>query len=247
MFSEEERRCLVDEIEASLSPLESVEDFRRFTRVYIRPLIPHGMMVAVVGRRTFEMLCIEHIVGVDCPEGFLEQIKRAVRLSEWPVTLHWLLNRKPILIDPVLHARMLSEAGKREIEQFKLGNLAIHGHLDISGRMASYFSFARVPPPLNEHYAQILEVLAPHIHVALMKVIPSSSDVAEMGLSQKEIEVLRWVVDGKTNREIAVILGKSELTIRNQLHTLFGKLGVANRAEAIGRADELGLLAYPKV
>jgi transcriptional regulator EpsA len=246
LFSERDQKNLIRAIEASLGPLNSIEDFRRFIREQIRPLINHGMLVAGVGRLTFDVLRIQHVIGVDCPAGFLEQIKRKVPLSERPVTSQWLANRKPILIDPVLNAAMLSEAGKREIEQFNLGNLAIHGHLDISGRMASYFSFARVSPPLTEHLALLLEVLAPHIHTALMKVIPLSSDAAASSLSQKELEILRWMVDGKTNREIATILSKSELTVRNQLHKLFGKLGAANRAEAIGRADELGLLAHPK-
>jgi transcriptional regulator EpsA len=245
-FSKKDRKNLIDAIEASLGPLVSIEDFRNFVRHRIRPLIPHGMMVAGIGRLTFETLHIRHIVGVDCPEEFLNQIQREVPLSERPVTAHWLSNRKPILLDPIVHASMLSEAGKLEIQRFRLGKLAIHGHLDISGRMASYFSFARVRPPLTQRYARLLEVLGPHIHTALMKVIPSSSTSTVSKFSRKEIEVLQGVVDGKTNREIARILNKSELTIRNQLHSLFNKLGAGNRAEAVSRADELGLLAIRK-
>jgi transcriptional regulator EpsA len=246
LFSEREQKDLVSLIEASLGPLKSTEDFRCFIREHVRPLIPHGMMIAAVGRVTFDALRIEHVVGVDYPQDFLDQIKREANLSEHPVVRRWLVCRKPVLVDPAIDAAMLTEKGKREIEQFRLGNLAIHGHLDISGRMGSYFSFAQVPPPLTERHALMLEVLAPHIHTALMKVIPLLNDVTTSSPSQKEMEVLRWMVNGKTNREIAVILNKSELTVRNQLHRLFDKLGVANRAEAIGRADELGLLAVPK-
>lgn len=244
-FSESDRKNLIRAIEASLGSFSSVEDFRIFVRQKIRPLINHGMLVAGVGRVTVDMLSVRHIVGVDCPDGFLEQIEREVPLSKRPVTSHWLANRKPILLDPVRDAAMLSEAGKREIDRFKLGNLAIHGHLDISGRMASYFSFAKVPPPLTPRYSRMLEVLAPHIHTALIKVVPSSDERA-LSLSHKEMEVLRWMINGKTNREIATILNKSELTVRNQLHKLFEKLGAANRAEAVTRADELGLLAVRK-
>lgn len=246
MFSEKERKNIIRAIEASLAPLSSVEDFRWFIRERIKPLIQHGMMIAGVGRLTVDMLSIRHIVAVDYPKEFLDQLKREVPLSERPVTSHWLIHRRPILLDPVLDVAMLSEAGKREIEQFNLGHLAIHGHLDISGRMGSYFSFAQVRPPLTERYALLLEVLAPHIHTALMKVIPSLGGIASLKFSQKEMQVLRCMVEGRTNREIAAILNKSELTVRNQLHKLFDKLGAANRAEAIREADELGLLAAPK-
>lgn len=245
LFSKVEQGRLVNAIEASLRPLESTDDFRKFIRKFIKPLIPHGMMIAVIGRVTFDMLRMEHVIGVDYPQEFIDQLKRETSLSEHRAVLHWLKTRKPLLIDSVVAERMLTEKAKREIEHFKLGNLAIHGHLDITGRMASYYSFAQVPPPLTERHTLMLEVLVPHIHFALMKVIPAASGVAALGLSKKEMEILRWVVSGKTNREIATILNKSELTVRNQLHKLFVRLGASNRAQAIRRADELGLPALP--
>lgn len=240
-FSAREREQLFTAIEASLGSLASEDEFRNYLRERIRPLLPHGMMIAALGRLTVDAVRIDHVIGIDYPQEFIDQVEREISLEKRPVVAHWLANRKPILLDPALHGSMLSEMERREIDDFELGNLAIHGHIDISGRMASYFSFARVPSPLEERYAQILEVLAPHIHAAVMKVIPRSSGLVM--LSKKELEALRWVVDGRTNRAIAAILGKSDLTVRNQLHQLFRKLGATNRAEAIRRADELGLLA----
>lgn len=51
-------------------------------------------------------------------------------------------------------------------------------------------------------------------------------------LTPRELDVLRYVVQGKTNGEIGVSLGISEKTIEKHLDTIFRKLGVASRVQA---------------
>jgi two-component system, NarL family, nitrate/nitrite response regulator NarL len=52
-------------------------------------------------------------------------------------------------------------------------------------------------------------------------------------LSAREQDVVRWVAEGLTNREIAERLGLSEHTIKNYLFRIFDKLGISNRMELI--------------
>ena len=61
-------------------------------------------------------------------------------------------------------------------------------------------------------------------------------------LSQREIEVLRLVTAGFSNREIAGRLFISPGTAKTHIHNLCGKLGARNRTEAAMRAKELGLV-----
>jgi DNA-binding CsgD family transcriptional regulator len=51
-------------------------------------------------------------------------------------------------------------------------------------------------------------------------------------LSNREQEVLEWLEQGKSNGEIALILGISEHTVRHHLERVFAKLGVENRRAA---------------
>lgn len=51
-------------------------------------------------------------------------------------------------------------------------------------------------------------------------------------LTARELEVLRLVVDGKTNDQIGVSLGISVKTVENHLHAIFRKMGVISRVEA---------------
>jgi DNA-binding CsgD family transcriptional regulator len=59
-----------------------------------------------------------------------------------------------------------------------------------------------------------------------------ASSVFPAGLSGREVEVLRLVVAGKSNREIAQTLIISEKTVANHLANIFAKTGADNRAAA---------------
>jgi two-component system NarL family response regulator len=61
-------------------------------------------------------------------------------------------------------------------------------------------------------------------------------------LTNREVDVLRLVVDGKTNQEIGYALGISQKTVEKHLESIFGKLHVASRVEAAVLAVKEGLV-----
>jgi two-component system NarL family response regulator len=61
-------------------------------------------------------------------------------------------------------------------------------------------------------------------------------------LTPRELEVLRLLVRGLTNREIAKVLGNSENTVRNHTIRIFAKLYVSDRAEAVSAALQRGIV-----
>lgn len=60
--------------------------------------------------------------------------------------------------------------------------------------------------------------------------------VALLRLTQREAEVLNWVIKGKTNRDIGEILGMSPRTVNKHLEHVFIKLGVETRTAAAAQA-----------
>ena len=59
---------------------------------------------------------------------------------------------------------------------------------------------------------------------------------SELGLTTREGEVLSWLSKGKTNRDIAQILGLSPRTVDKHLEQIYAKLGVENRTAAAAMA-----------
>jgi LuxR family maltose regulon positive regulatory protein len=61
-------------------------------------------------------------------------------------------------------------------------------------------------------------------------------------LSERELEVLRLLASGISNREIAAKLFVSLDTIKSHLKHIYGKLGVRSRTQAVTQAKELDLI-----
>jgi DNA-binding NarL/FixJ family response regulator len=71
---------------------------------------------------------------------------------------------------------------------------------------------------------------------------PTAEFVLQEQLTPRELEVLRLVVQGHTNREIARHLGVAEITVKKHVQSILGKLGVADRTGAAIAAVRLGLV-----
>lgn len=68
-----------------------------------------------------------------------------------------------------------------------------------------------------------------------------SADLEEVMLSNREIDVLYWIMQGKSNSAIAGILGISTQTVDTYVRRLFAKLGVADRTGAAIAAIQRGI------
>jgi DNA-binding NarL/FixJ family response regulator len=63
-------------------------------------------------------------------------------------------------------------------------------------------------------------------------------------LSQREIEVLKLIAQGKSNKEIGSALFICEGTVKSHLKRIFGKLDVISRTEAVAKATRRGLIQF---
>jgi DNA-binding NarL/FixJ family response regulator len=69
--------------------------------------------------------------------------------------------------------------------------------------------------------------------------------VEKLGLTEREAETLLWVAQGKSNGDIALILGNSEKTVKKTMGHIFEKLGLESRTAAALRAVEV--LSLPAI
>lgn len=70
----------------------------------------------------------------------------------------------------------------------------------------------------------------------------ATATLSNTGLTEREVEVLRLIAQGATNREIAERLVISEGTVKNHISNILGRLGVRDRTQAAIFAREHGLL-----
>ncbi|GGP18680.1 response regulator transcription factor [Nonomuraea glycinis] len=81
-------------------------------------------------------------------------------------------------------------------------------------------------------------VLSPSVATRLLGQVRAPAD----SLSARELEVLRLIAQGSTNREAARTLFISEATVKSHVLHIYAKLGVNDRAAAVAAAFRRGLL-----
>ncbi|MGQ0812573.1 MAG: helix-turn-helix transcriptional regulator [Nitrospiraceae bacterium] len=132
-----------------------------------------------------------------------------------------------------------------EARSFGLLNGITTGLLEARRGYASFFSFAGGESADKLRYQGVLEYVTPLLHRAMLNNVGTPLHNRVKGLSSREINVLLWMKEGKTNWEISRILGMTERTVRFHIERIFGKLEVTSRTQAIALVVEERLLANP--
>ena len=97
----------------------------------------------------------------------------------------------------------------------------------------------RIGPLVIDHGTRHLHVrMVPENAYSLLFLEENSTEVpaaqlAHLGLSRRETEILGWIVHGKSNPEIAAILSLSVRTIHKHVEHIYLKLGVESRLAAM--------------
>jgi DNA-binding CsgD family transcriptional regulator len=91
-------------------------------------------------------------------------------------------------------------------------------------------------------YNIFIESVLPHIHFIFQGYSDNKSTPEIQSLSSRELEVLKWVGEGKRSKEIGHILTISENTVKYHLSNVYLKLGVTNRTHAISKAINHNLI-----
>jgi LuxR family transcriptional regulator, quorum-sensing system regulator CviR len=116
------------------------------------------------------------------------------------------------------------------------------GMLERDRGFATFFSFAGGDANGTRRFTGLLEYLLPSIHRVLIANTHTPLFNRVKGLSPREVTVLLWMKEGKTNWEIAQIVGVTERTVRFHVEGIFMKLDVGSRTQAVAVAIEHGLL-----
>jgi DNA-binding CsgD family transcriptional regulator len=120
---------------------------------------------------------------------------------------------------------------------------AVHGYL-----VLQFSETVASPESVEEVARSYAVVLSLYLSLSHHKGAPTSSAVTERGdtgsdqLSQRQISILRGMVEGKTNHELANELGFSVSTVRHETMRIYQALAVSDRKEAAKKALSLALI-----
>ncbi|MCA9958012.1 MAG: response regulator transcription factor, partial [Anaerolineales bacterium] len=94
--------------------------------------------------------------------------------------------------------------------------------------------------------AELLEAIRA-VHAGQRRIPPDiaaklADRMAAPQLTPRELDVLRLIVAGRSNREIGLTLTISEGTVKAHVNNLLGKLGVTDRTQAVTEALRRGLV-----
>jgi len=106
--------------------------------------------------------------------------------------------------------------------------------IHVDQRMLVSFVFNRAGSAFGDRELQLAEAVRPHL-ANLYRLGGAAAKAAGAPLTAREREVLEWVAAGKTNRDIASILGARPRTIEKHLERIYEKLGVETRTAAVRR------------
>ena len=128
-----------------------------------------------------------------------------------------------------------------------IDGVLVHGSVGEGG--GSFFALFAMGATDAARQAYALELLLPYLHVHWL-ALPGSQRARVTGLaatraaSARELEVLHWVREGKSNEEVGKILGISGTTVKSHLQRIYKLLGVSNRMQAVSRGIALRLLSH---
>ncbi len=158
-----------------------------------------------------------------------------------------------VLLDvnmPVMGGVEMVEA-LQEIDQPRILMLTISKHdEDLFGAIAAgadgYLLKDTEPDELRRAINLVADgksVLSPEVTSRVLKVVSSSHGIPpDVALSKREMDVLKCLAKGMTSAQIAKELFISENTVKTHVRHILEKLEASNRAEAVSRAIQLGII-----
>jgi DNA-binding CsgD family transcriptional regulator len=197
---------------------------------------------------------IDHLLGEaefitidNTPRDFREAFQDRANWRRDPVAQHCKKQSMPIIWNQTTYAeRGLGDMWEYQARFGYRNGIAMALHKP----EGKHFFFAvdrdkPVPPDTGEltRIVADLQLFAVHAQEAAMRILtPAMSAAGAPSLTPRELETLRWTMEGKTAWEVGNLLGISERTAALHVNNATHKLDCVNKHQAVLKALRLGLI-----
>lgn len=221
----------------------------------VQDFLPHRVLISVWGDFATGDLGLD-IISAEPSLRTTDLGGCTVRGMVENIYTRWVLgDRRPLLLegDPglCLHTPATGCGAQAVMREMRSG--LVHGIKNERDGTESLYLVLDLQPRANGNTSvrrqQLTELLILLIDLAFRKISaskPIESDADEavpsdvQALSVREQEIMNLICIGKSSAAIGDVLNISQFTVKNHLHRIFEKLGVANRTEAASRYREAG-------
>lgn len=228
--------------------------FFAWTQGLLQNLIRHELLICVLRNDDNKLCQVDSFSSAQTDQKLFSRLYREDASLAEKIVKVWETNHfQPVVLDAEKDALIADTALGRALNRIGANAVIVHGTYDSHAKMVSLFLFACRAKDTDPGQARRVEMLVPFLHAAWVRTKVSLSAKAGEGnahpserdlLTQRELEVLRWVCQGKSNIEIGIILGISPLTVKNHVQGILRRLNVQNRTQAVGKAINLNILKY---
>ncbi len=184
-------------------------------------------------------------IHINYPRQWLEHYQKASLAKLDPVgrilfktdgAVVWANLRKQ---DDAREAQMFSS----DAAQFGLKDGFSFGCRFSRGDAGSMFTCVGNEVTKHKRHLALIQFLMPYLHDGFARVHMSPSRVSAL-LTVREVEVLNWIKFGKTDGDVAAVLGNSSRTVKFHIENAMRKLQAGNRTEAVARALAQGIIRW---
>lgn len=183
----------------------------------------------------------------NAPAGYAEAINDTPSMRRDPVMQHCRQSTVPIIWDQSTYVE--NGAGELWEEQAQFGyrtGIAMALHLPGGRHFALGVERADPLPDNRSELTRLvadLQLFVVHAQEAAMRILaPEARSQERPSLTPRELDVLRWTMEGKTAWEVGRILGIAERTVVLHLQNAMRKLECVSKHQAVLKALRLGLI-----
>ena len=260
VLSTEQAQAIVRLVEAAPGVRRRYQFFV-WTQSQMQALLPHQLLVCGAYQRQRRAVVLDAFHNIVLPPELLASLTEPQSPLVAALVAHWLDGRgRPRALDLAGLADDAALAAATLRDALGYTHLLVHG-VSRPQRPAEIESlFILGGPAGGQPPAQrgaCLDLLLPHLHSTWQRVTATELEMQRPGsppparpavlpgaaaapvrgdVTARERQILRWVREGKSNQQIAEVLGISPLTVKNHIQKILRKLGAGNRAQAVAQA-----------
>ena len=237
----QERQAL-SEMLNSITSVNSINELKAKTQQALQLLLPCENYVFASGRVKAHRVFIRHLISADAVSSdYLRDIVGPDGMIP------------PLCLDPIEHCGRPKFTAVCELDsdvdqiwanifrRYGIRNLAWMILPCLHRNTFSAYFFQNIPPSVVSECKVRMALLTPYLHIALnrtlgvRRLLQQADEKSQAHclslLSSREVEIVRWVVRGKTNWEIGQILKISDKTVKTHMQNIFSKLQASSRAQ----------------